>query len=225
LGIGFSNKSFDLLEGIRDNNNRAWFHANKAEIKEHCQDPFAFLLVCLTQELSDHSIRLSGGKQTMFRLNRDVRFAKNKDPYNFHVSGTLTRSGQKNEQGGLIYLRLDPTGGRLGAGSWGLNAKRMGLIRDHVLDNAKRFETMTEALESKGLYFNQDDVLKNMPRGYSEHVDHDLAWALRMKNFAVHKAMTREIWVSDDIVDHIVGFIRQVTPILEFASIGVDKKD
>ena len=224
MGIGFSNKSFDLLEGIRDNNNRVWFHANKADIKEHCQDPFAFLLVCLTQELSDHSIRLSGGKQTMFRLNRDVRFAKNKDPYNFHVSGTLTRSGQKNEQGGLIYLRLDPTGGRLGAGSWGLNAKRMGRIRDHILENSNRFERLAEALESEGLYFNQDDVLKNMPRGYNEHVDHDLAWALRMKNFAVHKPMTREIWVSDDIVDHILAFIRLATPIFEFASVGVDKK-
>ena len=178
MGIGFSNKSFDLLEGIRDNNNREWFHANKADIKEHCQDPFAFLLVCLTQELSDHSIRLSGGKQTMFRLNRDVRFAKNKDPYNFHVSGTLTRSGQKNEQGGLIYLRLDPTGGRLGAGSWGLNAKRMGRIRDHILENSNRFERLAEALESEGFYFNQDDVLKNMPRGYNEDVDHDLALSL-----------------------------------------------
>ena len=224
MGIGFSDKSFDLLEGIRDNNNREWFHANKAEIKEHCQDPFAFLLLCLTQELSDHPIRLSGGKQTMFRLNRDVRFSKNKDPYNFHVSGTLTRSGQKNEQGGLVYLRLDPTGGRLGAGSWGLNATRMGRIRDHILENPKRFERMTSELEAVGLSFNQDDVLTNMPRGYSQHVDHDLAWALRMKNFAVQKPMTRDIWVSDDIVDYILDFIRRATSVLDFASIGVDKK-
>ena len=116
-------------------------------------------------------------------------------PYNFHVSGTLTRSGQKNEQGGLVYLRLDPTGGRLGAGSWGLNATRMGRIRDHILENPKRFERMTSELEAVGLSFNQDDVLTNMPRGYSQHVDHDLAWALRMKNFAVQKPMTRVSWV------------------------------
>ena len=63
-----------------------------------------------------------------------------------------------------------------------------------------------------------------MPRGYSQHVDHDLAWALRMKNFAVQKPMTRDIWVSDDIVDHVLDFIRQATSVLDFASIGVAKK-
>ena len=56
MGIGFSAKSFQLLEGVRDNNTREWFHAHKADIKEHCQDPFAFLLDCSTQELSDHSV-------------------------------------------------------------------------------------------------------------------------------------------------------------------------
>lgn len=223
MGIGFSEKSFDLLEGIRDNNNREWFHANKAEIKEHCLDPFAFLLVCLTQELSDHSIRLSGGKQTMFRLNRDVRFSKNKDPYNFHISGTLSRSGQKNEQGGLVYLRLDPSGGRLGAGCWGLNAKRMGLIRDHILENSDRFQKMASDLGDADLYFNQEDVLTNMPRGYNQYSDHELAWALRMKNFAVHKSMTRDIWISDDVVDHILDFVRRTTSILNVAAVGVDK--
>jgi len=147
MGIGFSAKSFSLLEKLRDNCNREWYHANKADIAEHCIEPFAFLLTCVSQELSDHSVRLSGGKQSMFRLNRDVRFAKDKSPYNHHVSGTLTRSGRKNEQGGLVYLRLDPTGGRLGAGYFGLTAKRMGPIRDKILDDPRAFQDMVDGLD------------------------------------------------------------------------------
>ncbi|MEP3655073.1 MAG: DUF2461 domain-containing protein [Litorimonas sp.] len=224
MGIGFSAKSFKLLEDLRDNNDREWFHAHKAEIAEHCQDPIAFLLDCLTQELSDHSIRLSGGKRTMFRLNRDVRFSKNKDPYNFHISGTLTRSGMKNEQGGIVYLRLDPSGGRLGAGSWRLNAKRMGAIRDQILKDPDRFNGIVEGLAKAGLEFDQQEVLKNMPRGYNQHADHDLAWALRMKNFAVTRPMRRNDWKGDGIVDLIVSFVRNVTPVLEFAANGAEKK-
>jgi len=224
MGIGFSAKSFKLLEGLRDNNNREWYQDHKADIDEHCRDPFIFLLNCVTQELSDHSIRLSGGKQTMFRLNRDVRFAKDKSPYNHHISGTLTRSGMKNEQGGIVYLRLDPSGGRLGAGSWRLNAKRMGAIRDDMLKDPDGFEDMVETLSEAGLAFDQEDVLKNMPRGYSQHTDHDLAWALRMKNFAVHRPMKRKDWKSDDLVDLIVKFVRDVTPVLNMAVIGAEKK-
>jgi len=224
MSIGFSAKSFKLLEQLRDNNNREWFHAHKAEISEHCQEPFTFLLQCLTQELSDNSIRLSGGKQTMFRLNRDVRFSKNKEPYNYHISGTLTRSGMKNEQGGIVYLRLDPTGGRLGAGSWGLNAKRMGAIRDHMLKDPDGFNRMVEGLSEADLKFDQSDVLKTMPRGYNQHAEHELAWALRMKNFAVARPMKRNEWKGEGLVDLIVKFVRDVTSVLNFAAIGAEKK-
>ena len=224
MSIGFSVKSFKLLEQLRDNNNREWYLAQKAEIDEHCRGPFIFLLNCLTQELSDHSIRLSGGKQTMFRLNRDVRFAKDKSPYNHHISGTLTRSGMKNEQGGIVYLRLDPTGGRLGAGSWRLNAKRMGAIRDHILGDAEGFHQIVDNLSKSGLEFDQAEVLKNMPRGYSQYAEHDLAWALRMKNFAVTRPMNRKGWTADGIVDLICKFVRDVTPVLNFAAIGAENK-
>ncbi len=223
MGIGFSAKTFQLLEGIRDNNNREWFHANKVDIKEHCQDPFAFLLVCATQELSDHSVRLSGGKQTMFRLNRDVRFAKNKDPYNYHLSGTLTRSGLKNEQGGFVYLRLDPTGGRLGAGYFGLTAKRMGPIRDLILTEPDRFKALVDHLAGYGLEFNTESSLTNMPRGYAEHAEHELAWALRMKNFFIGKPMKRNDWKGDASVERVVEFAKIATPVLDFGLVSVDR--
>ncbi len=223
MGIGFSAKSFQLLEGVRDNNNREWFHAHKADIKEHCQDPFAFLLVCITQELSDHSVRLSGGKQTMFRMNRDVRFAKDKSPYNHHISGTLTRSGLKNEQGGLVYMRLDPSGGRMGAGYWGLTAKRMGPIRDSILADPDRFKAMVADLAEHGLEFSTEDRLTNMPRGYSEHTDHDLAWAIRMKHFIIHRPMKRNEWKGDGIVQMVVDFAKVTTPVLEFGLVSVDR--
>jgi len=223
MGIGFSAKSFQLLEGLRENCNREWFHAHKADIKEHCQDPFAFLLDIVTQELSDHSVRLSGGKQTMFRLNRDVRFAKDKSPYNHHVSGTMTRSGLKNEQGGLVYLRLDPTGGRLGAGYFGLTAKRMGPIRDKVLAEPTAFAAMVERLAERGLAFNTESSLSGMPRGYSEHSEHDLAWALRMKNFMVSKPMKRNEWKGDGIVQTVVEFAKATTPVLEFGLVSVER--
>lgn len=160
----------------------------------------------------------------MFRLNRDVRFSKNKDPYNYHISGTLTRSGLKNEQGGIVYLRLDPTGGRLGAGSWGLNAKRMGAIRDQILKDPDGFKLVVENLSQAGLQFDQEEVLKNMPRGYNQHAANDLAWALRMKNFAVTRPMKRNDWKGDGLVDLVVKFVRDVTPVLNFAAIGAEKK-
>lgn len=225
MSIGFSAKSFKLLEELRDNCNREWYHAHKADIAEHCLDPFAFLLTCVTQELSDHSVRLSGGKQTMFRLNRDVRFAKDKSPYNHHVSGTLTRSGNKNEQGGLIYLRLDPTGGRMGAGYWGLTAKRMGPIRDKILEDPDAFQRLVDKLAEQDLAFSVEDSLSGMPRSYSEHSEHKLAWALKMKHFIIHRPMKRNDWKGDGIVQTVVDFVKVTTPVLEFGLVSVERSN
>lgn len=159
----------------------------------------------------------------MFRLNRDVRFAKTKDPYNYHVSGTLTRSGLKNEQGGLVYLRLDPSGGRLGAGYFGLTAKRMGPIRDLILEDPDRFKTLVENLAKHDLEFGTESSLANMPRGFTEHVDHELAWALRMKNFMVTRPMKRNDWKGDGVVETVVDFAKAATAVLEFGLVSVEK--
>lgn len=223
MGIGFSAKSFQLLEGLRDNCNRDWYQVHKGDIREHCIDPFVFLLYCVTQELSDHSVRLSGGKQSMFRLNRDVRFAKDKRPYNHHVSGTLTRSGLKNEQGGLVYLRIDPTGGRLGAGYFRLKAKRMAPIRDCIVEEPEGFQALVDHLADEGYAFDTENSLNNMPRGFSQHASHPMAWALKMKNFAVIKPMRRNDWKGDGIVQTIVDFAKVTTPILEFGLVSVQK--
>lgn len=224
MGIGFSAQTFKLLEALRDNCNREWYHANKPEIIEHCVDPFAFLLTCVSQELSDHSLRLSGGKQSMFRLNRDVRFAKDKSPYNHHVSGTLTRSGLKNEQGGLVYLRIDPSGGRLGAGYFQLKAKRMGPIRDRIIEDPEMFKALVDELAEQGYAFSKTESLTSMPRGYSQHADHELAWALKLKNFAVVKDMKRNDWKGDGIVQTVVDFAKVTTPVLEFGVVSVEKR-
>ena len=100
----------------------------------------------------------------------------------------------------------------------------MGAIRDHMLKDPDGFDDMVETLSEAGLAFDQEDVLKNMPRGYSQHAEHDLAWALRMKNFAVTRPMKRNEWKGDDLVDLIVKFVRDVTPVLNMAVIGAEKK-
>ena len=100
----------------------------------------------------------------------------------------------------------------------------MGAIRDHMLKAPDKFRQIVESLSEADLEFDQEDVLKNMPRGFNLHTEHDLAWALRMKNFAVTRPMKRKDWKGDDLVDVIVKFVGDVTPLLNMAVIGAEKK-
>lgn len=71
-------------------------------MKRHLQDPFEALLEGVTAKLAGTEIPLKGGRQTTFRMNRDVRFSNDKRPYHEHVSGVLTPSGTKAEAAGVL---------------------------------------------------------------------------------------------------------------------------
>lgn len=108
--LGFSKTSFKLLRELEANNNKAWMADHRETVKEHLQDPFTFMLDCISLELSDHDFPLSGSKKTMFRFHRDIRFSKIKLPCNLHISGLLTPSDVKFENSILAYARLDVSG-------------------------------------------------------------------------------------------------------------------
>ena len=129
---GFSTESFTFLRGLEDNNNRDWFNENKAKFAKHLEQPFADLLEALSNRLSDARRPLSGDKSTMFRMNRDVRFSKDKTLYKTNVSGMLTPSGSKSEVSSILYLHLQSGGGFAAAGYYNLSPKQLIPIRDAI---------------------------------------------------------------------------------------------
>lgn len=214
--IGFSKTSFDLLKALEANNNKVWMAQNREAVKDHLLDPFAFMLDCISRELSDHDLPLSGNKKTMFRLHRDIRFSPDKRPYNRHVSGILTPSGVKNEHDGLVYVRLERGNSFLGAGFYAMKAKDLAPKRDKILDRSEHFKAIIEDLEDKGLSFSFENSLSSMPRGYSEHVNHELAPYIKLKNLIVRENIEQSDWYEDDIVRRVTQFAKHTTPMIEF---------
>ena len=107
-----SETSFALLTELAANNSKEWYDAHKADIKTHCLTPFGEMLEHVSNRLIDGPLPLEGSTKTMFRMNRDVRFSKDKSPYKTSVSGMLTPSGTKAEIAGMVYVEMN--GRRLG---------------------------------------------------------------------------------------------------------------
>ena len=80
--------------------------------------PFVSLLESTNERMEKACIPLRGERKTsLFRINRDIRFSKDKSPYNTHVSGVLTRTGTKKDIGG-IYMHFEPGECFLASGLW-----------------------------------------------------------------------------------------------------------
>lgn len=214
--FGFTERSFQLLEELHDHNNREWFQPHKQEIRELLQDPFAELLEVTSAKLKNARRPMTGSKQTMFRMNRDVRFSKDKRPYSEHVSGLLTPSGFKKDETALLYAHLAADGGFIAAGFYQLETKVLNLFRDRILEDTKQFRTITNKLTKAGYEFAQFEPLKSMPRGYSQYADHEHASFLKLKSLVVTQNQTRDVWIDGTIVNQLVKLHKASTPLLLF---------
>lgn len=76
-----SNAGFSLLAELTQNNNRDWYNEHKVDFKDKVIEPFAAILETISERLMALDMDFRGGPRTVFRMNRDVRFSKDKTPY------------------------------------------------------------------------------------------------------------------------------------------------
>ena len=92
---GFPPDALAFLRELTANNDRAWFLANKSRYETQVRDPVSSLVTDLAARLAKTKTPLRGdAKRSLFRINRDVRFSKHKNPYKTYAGATLTRAGR-----------------------------------------------------------------------------------------------------------------------------------
>ena len=118
----------DFLTALRENNDRDWFAEHKADHETALKHPGEHFAAALAGELS----KLTGKPHDyrVFRIHRDVRFAKDKTPYNAHLHISLSPGGSCREGGPGWMVGLDPDGLALGAGIFAFSPAQLAHWRD-----------------------------------------------------------------------------------------------
>lgn len=215
--FAFSEAGFAFLSELRDNNNREWFNTNKARFKRELEGPFIALLEAVTTRILDARRPLSGGKSTVFRMNRDVRFSEDKSPYKTNLSGLLTPSGTKSEVAGLLYIHLEHNGGFACAGFFNLSPKQLGPIRDAMIERAEKFDAVVESVRASGRDFADYGTLTSMPKGFAEHVDHRHAEHIKRKSLLIKEDLPLHAWIKGDVPEIAAKLAIDAMPLLTFA--------
>lgn len=197
---------FGTLEFLKDleiNNNRDWFQKNRLRYEEAKSDFEKMLSLVLPKMEAILPMGNTQVKDCIFRINRDVRFSKNKAPYKTHLSAGLGPGGRKS---GRIdyYLHIQPGGESfLGGGMWESNPEMLAKYRQEVDYNAVEIKRIIEDPAFRKYYPEiWGDLLKTAPKGYAkEHPEIEL---LRRKQlFFMHKFTDRELQ-SASLVDNII---------------------
>ena len=178
------------LQGLRENNNKAWFVMNKPAY-DILRAEFTTLVAEVIAKLSKHDPSIGGvdAKKALFRIYRDIRFSNDKTPYKTYFSASLAGPGDKHS-GPMYYLHIDAECNlHLGAGCWMPEREALARLRRHVVDD---FEGLTKRLKAKRLKavfggLNQDDRLARLPKGYDASMPGIERYGdfVRLKSFVV----------------------------------------
>jgi uncharacterized protein (TIGR02453 family) len=208
---GWPKPALTFLRGLKKDNSKTYFEANRETYEKACREPLVALVSELEREL--------GGEwdSKIFRLNRDLRFSKDKRPYKEQISAVFSSS----KHAGGYYLQLSHEALYVGAGSYEMGADQLTRYREAVAGKpGEKLAGILAKLKKDG-YGTSEPTFKRVPAGYPpDHPREELlrassAWANRTFKpapwFHTREALTRirDSWRNAaplrDWVDKYVG--------------------
>jgi uncharacterized protein (TIGR02453 family) len=193
----FTKHALGFFRGLARHNDKPWFEAHRDEYETEVRQPMRDLIEDLDTRFAEFAPEIGGDpKRAMFRINRDIRFSKDKSPYKthaacwFHHLNAARNVGSEADAGSAgYYFHLEP-GGRsmIGAGIWMPPRPQLNKLRSAIAQDSRGFDKMARAIPRRFDGLDDEGALKRMPRGYSE--DHPAAKWLRFQSFTSGRTLT-----------------------------------
>ena len=203
---------FKFLKSLEKNNNRDWFAKNKPKYL-HANEHFK----ALAEEINEGMQKQDNiEKMKLFRIYRDVRFSKNKQPYKNSFSGGFSRA-TKALRGGY-YLHLQPGGNSMvGGGFWQPEPTDLKRIREDIATDAAPLQKIINSTSFKKHFGElKGQQLKTAPKGYPK--DHPAIELLRYKSFIVSKYFTDEEVGTPGFSKEVLKYFKAIRPFFDYMS-------
>ncbi|MAG54839.1 MAG: hypothetical protein CMJ83_00955 [Planctomycetes bacterium] len=167
----FSRRLVSFLKDLDVHNDKTWFNANRDRYDADYLDPALAFIADMSPRLkkvSRHFVaddRKVGG--SMMRIFRDVRFSKDKRPFNAHLSMVFHHAVGKKVPAPGYYLRIEPGSVHAGVGIWRPEAPALAAIRQHIVDQPREWKAARDAAAFRKTFGGLHDAesLKRPPRG------------------------------------------------------------
>ena len=204
--------TFEFLKKLKKNNHRDWMTENKKEYQAGEKVLKAFYASIVERLNESDEIE----KTKVFRINRDIRFSKDKTPYNVHRSASFSRAGAHRRGG--YYLRLEPGNSLVAGGFFGPQpADLLRIRKEFEMDDQEIREILSAPDFDKAFGgFNTEFQVKTAPKGFSkEHPALDL---IKNKSFFVSHSFTDQEVFADDFLDKVIYHYELLRPFFDYMS-------
>jgi uncharacterized protein (TIGR02453 family) len=200
-----------FLASLRRNNRKDWFDAHRAEYDENVLEPAREFVIDLGAKLRTLRPKVQVDPRTNYgvkRINRDVRFARDKKPYKDHQTLWWWEGATKEGSPGY-WFHLTPKSVSLAVGVYMADPKMLGRYREAVLDDRRgeSLDRIVKSIERRG-YKVEGSSRKRVPRGF----DQDHRRARYLKHDGIYAWIETPL-PDGDFVKHCFAHYRTLTPL------------
>ena len=213
---GFGPDALPFFKALAFHQTKEWFDENRATYETQIKAPFGDLVEDLAAAFAKAAVPLKGDRRaSLFRLNRDIRFSKDKSPYKTHAGAVLTRGGAKNDNG-LFYIHVAPDGCFVAAGFYHPEPGDLTRLRRAIARAPKDYDKVMKGLDKSGIALRDDESLTRLPRGFETVADPKVAAAVMKKSFIGSKPIAATRLAKPALIDDLVAFGKQALPLLQW---------
>lgn len=218
----FKSTTIRFLKDLKKNNNKAWFDKNRKAFEDAKADFAAFIQQVIDLHgKKDPGIKTLVAKDCMFRINRDVRFSKDKSPYKTNFGASINKGGKKAMNSAGYYFHLEPGACFIGGGLYAPMPEELRKVRQEIDYNFADFKKLIGAKKFKAVYGDLDKsaeyMLSRVPKGYE--ADNPAAEYLRLKSFIAiinisdadlsSKELVKKTAAAFEALQPVIGFINE----------------
>lgn len=211
-----------FFKELSKNNHKEWFHANKKRYDKEVKAPFLGLLDELLVTLVEWDSRiLPDPKKALFRINRDVRFAKDKSPYHTIMKAGFSPNGKKSILPGY-YLGIDSDSIHVGGGLFMLRPPELKKVREYIAEEPHELEELVQDIN-----FTQN--FGKLKGEKSKRLDKNLLKASEQTDLIYHKqfyAMAEfplePFYGKSELVDEVFSHFKVIRPLNTYLGQALD---
>ena len=127
---------------LAPNNHKDWFDLNRKRYEKSVKEPFKDFVEHMIKGIAktDASFKDLEAKDCIFRINRDIRFSKDKTPYKMNVSAVVAPEGKKSKAVNGVYFEFGPEHVRVYGGVYEIDKEDLLTVREGIANDLKGFQ-------------------------------------------------------------------------------------
>ena len=221
----FSAATFKFLRALARHNERVWFQAHKADYDAHVRSPFQQLLTDLQPDVLAVSAHYRADPKpvggSLFRLQRDTRFANDKTPYKLWQGARIFHARGRQVEAPSFYLHLQPGNCFVGAGLWHPQPVTQRAVRQFIFDNPGSWKAAAHAPAFRRKFELDDgEKLVRPPRGFP--LEFEFLDDLKRRNFVALRALDDDVVTGPRLRGILAADLAALGPFVDYLCASLD---